>query len=144
MPTSIHEDYSRAGLHGGSGPGERGFGIVFAGFFIVVGLYPLVRGASIRVWALVLAAAFLFCAFCLPGLLAPLNRVWTRFGLVLGRMTNPVILGVIFFFVFVPVSLLQRLLRRDALRLRFDNGMNSYWIRRDPPGPDPKTMAHQF
>jgi predicted membrane metal-binding protein len=91
----------RGGLHENlesrttDGPGsERGFAIVFAVVFVLVGLWPLLSGGLVRAWALLIAAAFLLAGFAAPGILAPLNRLWFRFGMALGRIVSPVVMGV--------------------------------------------------
>jgi hypothetical protein len=79
-----------------------------------------------------------------PAVLAPLNRIWTRFGLLLHRIVSPVVLGVMFFGVVTPMGLVMRALGKDPLRLRFDPAARTYWIERRPPGPAPDTLNNQF
>jgi predicted membrane metal-binding protein len=141
----------RGGLHENlesrtaDGPGsERGFAVVFAVVFALVGLWPLLSGGPVRAWALLIAAAFLLAGFAAPGILAPLNRLWFRFGMALGRIVSPVVMGVIFFGTVMPTGLLMRLFRKDLLRLRFDPAAESYWIPRDPPGPSAESLKQQF
>ncbi|HYH79946.1 MAG TPA: SxtJ family membrane protein [Longimicrobium sp.] len=126
------------------GPSDRAFGLTFAGVLTVVGLLPLVRGGGVRAWALAAAAVFLAAALAWPAVLTPLNRVWLRFGLLLHRVMNPVILGIVFYFVITPMGLLMRLARSRPLKLGFDPAARSYWIPREPPGPEPETMKRQF
>ena len=97
-----------------------------------------------RGWALVVAAAFFLAALALPRILAPLNRVWLRFGLVLHACISPVIMGLVFYATVTPIGLVRRLLGKDPLRLRLDRDAVTYWIERDPPGPTPDTMPRQF
>jgi predicted membrane metal-binding protein len=141
----------RGGLHENlesrttDGPGsERGFAIVFAVVFVLVGLWPLLSGGLVRAWALLIAAAFLLAGFAAPGILAPLNRLWFRFGMALGRIVSPVVMGILFFGTVMPTGLLMRLFRKDLLRLRFDPAAESYWIPRDPPGPSAESLKQQF
>ena len=141
----------RGGLHENlesrttDGPGsERGFAVVFAVVFALVGLWPLLSGGPVRAWALLIAAAFLLAGFAAPGILAPLNRLWFRFGMALGRIVSPVVMGIIFFGTVMPTGLLMRLFRKDLLRLRFDPVAESYWIPRDPPGPSAESLKQQF
>lgn len=115
-----------------------------AAFFTIVGLWPLVGGAGPRVWALGIAGVFALLARVWPDALAPLNRIWFRFGLLLHRIVSPVVLAVLFFLTVTPMALLLRILGKDLLRLRWDREAASYWIERDPPGPEPETMIHQF
>jgi hypothetical protein len=105
---------------------------------------PLVRGGRIRTWPLAVAAVFLVPSLLHPGLLAPLNRVWTRIGLLLHRVVSPVVIGVLFFTTITPMGLVMRWLGHDPLRLGFDADARSYWIERRPPGPAPETMSNQF
>lgn len=141
----------RGGLHENlesrttDGPGsERGFAIVFTVVFVLVGLWPLLSGGPVRAWALLIAAAFLLAGFAAPGILAPLNRLWFRFGMALGRIVSPIVMGILFFGTVMPTGLLMRLFRKDLLRLRFDPAAESYWIRRDPPGPSAESLKQQF
>lgn len=126
-----------------TGSSDRSFGIVFAVFFAVIGCWPLLFGNAPRVWALVPAGIFLALALLRPGLLAPLNALWTRLGLLLHRVVNPIVLGLIFFVVMTPAGLLRRWLHPDPLRLAFDREAATYWIEREP-GPPPESMTRQF
>ena len=127
-----------------TGSSNRSFGVTFAIFFAVVGLWPLVRDRSVRGWALVVAAIFLVTALLLPRVLAPLCRLWLAFGSLLHACISPVIMGLVFYTTVTPIGLLRRLLGQDPLRLRFDRDAVSYWIERHPPGPAPDTMPRQF
>lgn len=141
-----------AGHHEWGGPeaapeigSDRSFCFVFAGVFAVVGLWPLVRrGEPLRGWALGVAAAFLLIGLTVPGIMHGANRLWMRFAALLSKITNPIITGLMFFLIFTPVAWMIRMAGRDPLRLRKDPGAKSYWIPRDPPGPDPATLARQF
>jgi hypothetical protein len=127
-----------------TGSSNRSFGFVFSVLFAFLGLGPLVRGRPVRGWALVVAAAFLLAALALPRMLAPLNRLWLRFGLVLHACISPVIMGLVFYTTVTPIGLARRLLGKDPLRRRFERDAVTYWIERDPPGPAPDTMTRQF
>jgi len=126
------------------GSSERAFGLTFAGFFALVAAWPLWRGASVRPWALALAIVFLVTALAWPASLRPLNRAWARLGLILHRIVNPIVMGVIFYGAITPMGLVMRWAGRDALRLRRDPAAPTYWIERHPPGPAPDTMTNQF
>lgn len=142
MAGGFHEDYSRAKeVKSGS---NRSFGLVFAAVFALVGLAPLWSKGQPRIWSLAVAGVFLVVALLVPRALAPLNRVWFLFGLLLHRIVSPVILGAIFYVVVTPVALLRRLFGGDSLGRRFEPDAESYWIVRDPPGPEPETMQNQF
>ncbi|MDP6390627.1 MAG: SxtJ family membrane protein [Alphaproteobacteria bacterium] len=139
---SMHEDLARH--HAVETSSDRSFGLVFAAVFAVIGLWPLVDGGAPRWWAIGVAAAVAAAAALRPAVLAPLNRLWTRFGLLLHRIVNPLVMGLLFFLVVTPTGLLMRLFGKDLLRLRRDAAAASYWIERDPPGPAPDTMKNQF
>ena len=128
-------------VQGGS---DRGFGAVFAFVFVAVGLFPLLNGGPPRAWALGVAVALLLAALVKPALLAPFNRVWFKFGLLLQRVVNPLVMAVIYFAVATPTGLVMRALGKDPLRLKRDPDADSYWIHRDPPGPERESMRHQF
>ena len=126
------------------GSSNRSFGFTFAIVFAIVALWPLVRGRSVRGWALVVAAAFLVAGLALPRVLAPLSRLWFRFGLLLHACISPIIMGLVFYTTVTPIGLVRRLLGQDPLRLRLDHDAVTYWIARHPPGPAPDTMPRQF
>jgi hypothetical protein len=137
-----HESFDRdAPLQGSS---NRSLGIVFGAVFLIIGALPLAFGGTPRWWSLAVAGGFLGVAFLAPALLGPLNRLWTRFGLLLHRIVSPVVLGIMFFLVVTPTGLLMRVFGKDPLRLRFDRNARSYWIDRTPPGPPPQSLSDQF
>ena len=126
------------------GPTDRSFGLTFAAVFIVIASFPLMSGGAPRWWALVVAAALVAIALGMPSILAPLNRWWLKFGLLLHKIVNPLILGLMFFVVITPVGLLMRLFGKNSVSTNPDPHAKSYWVNRDPPGPEPKTMRRQF
>ena len=139
---STHEDFGREGtVKQGS---DRSFGLVFATVFAIVGLWPLIDGAGPRWWALAMALAFVLAAAAVPRTLAPLNRLWQRFGLLLNRIVSPLALALVFYLAVTPTGLIMRALGKDPLRLWRDAHAASYWIPRDPPGPAPDGMPRQF
>lgn len=121
---------------------ERSFGLVFAVVFGVIGLWPLIGGHSVRIWSLAIAAVFLVLAFARPAVLRPLNLLWFRFGLLLGRIVAPIVMALIFYVAVVPTGLIMKLLGKDILRLRFDRDVETYWIAREN-GPE-SSMKNQF
>jgi hypothetical protein len=137
-----HEDLTREEQVEGSS--DRNFGLVFAGVFLVVACWPLVHREWPRWWAFGVAAVFALVAIWRPALLARPNRLWTRLGLVLGKIVSPIALGILFYGVLAPIGLLVRLTGKDPLRLKLDAGADSYWIARRPPGPPPDSMTNQF
>lgn len=137
-----HEDLSRNQEVEGSS--DRSFGLVFAGVSLLIAAWPLWHGATPRWWALGLAVAFAVVAVMKPTLLAGLNRRWSKLGVLLGKLVSPIALGVLFFFVFVPIGALMRIAGKDTLRLKRDGKTASYWIARRPPGPPPDSMTNQY
>lgn len=138
----LHEDLRREEKVEGSS--NRGFGLVFAGVFTIVGIVKLWLGS---LWCLpwfAAAAVILAIAFTQPALLAPFNRLWTRFGLLLFRIINPLIMLLIFVVCFVPMGVVMRQFGWDPMRRRLDPDASSYWIPRDPPGPPGESMKNQF
>jgi hypothetical protein len=133
-----HEDVKRSS--------ERSFGLVMAVALAVVTFLPLLRAqpGEPRWWALGLAALFLILALFWQTPLKPLNIAWTKLGLLLYHVVNPVVLGLLFFVTVTPLALLMRALGKDPLRLRRERQAASYWIHREPPGPPPQSMKNQF
>ena len=139
---SLHEDFKREGaVKAGS---ERAFGVVFAVVFAIVGLWPLIDGAAVRIWALVIGALFAAAAVFAPVVLRPLNRLWFLLGMALHKVVNPLVMAILFYSTVTPMALLMRLAGKDPLRLKFDRQAKSYWIKRQPAGPAPESMRRQF
>jgi hypothetical protein len=139
---TLHEDFARK--QEGQGSSDRSFAFVFAVFFVLVGLSPLRAHHPVRWWAFPIAGLFLFVGILKPALLGPVNKYWTKLGLLMGRIVSPVITAVLFYAVVTPTAILFRILGKDPLRLSRDPEVRSYWIVRQPPGPAPETMANQF
>jgi len=139
---TLHEDLRRK--QDGRGSSDRGFAFVFAAFFTLFGLLPLRTHHPPRWWAFPISGLFLLIGMLKPVLLRPLNKYWTKLGVLMGRVVSPVVTAVLFYAVVTPTGLLFRLLGKDPLRLSWDTSAASYWIERQPPGPAPETMANQF
>jgi hypothetical protein len=123
---------------------NRTFGLVFAGGFAFLAIWPLIRhGEGVRWWELAVAAALLGVALRADHLLGPLNKLWFRFGLLLHSIVSPLVMGGLFFCAVTPVALMLKLTGKDLLRLR-RNDAESYWIEREPPGPAKDSMGQQF
>ena len=115
-------------------------GIVFFIVFIIISLYPLVNQEDIRIWSLVIAFIFFILALLNSKILTPLNKIWTRFGLFLGNLISPIVMGIIFFFVVTPIGLLMRLFGKDVLNLK-NNKSSTYWIKK---ADQKSSMEKQF
>jgi len=109
---------------------EKNFGALFFIVFILIALWPLLSGETIKVWALVLSIIFLAITFLKPDLLKPLNKIWIKFGELLGKIIAPIVMALIFFFVLTPISIVVRLFGKDLLKLKISKE-NSYWIKRE-------------
>ena len=106
---------------------NRNFGIVFFVVFLLIALYPLTYSGEIRVWSLIISLIFLILGLLKSKILTPLNKFWFKFGIFLGKIISPVIMGVIFFLVVTPIGLIMRSLGKDVLNLKY-NKNKSYWI----------------
>ncbi len=105
------------------------FGILFFVFFLIIGLYPLVLVGVIRIWSVFLSLVFLIITIIRPNLFTFLNRSWIQFGILLGKIISPIIMGLVFFFVVTPIGILVRILKKDVMGLK--RGESSYWIDRE-------------
>jgi len=119
---------------------NKSFGIVFFIVFLIIALYPMIKDGDIRLWSLILSLIFLILGLINSIILTPLNRLWFKFGIFLGKIVSPIILGIIFFLVVTPTGLLLRLFGKDVINLKYNNN-NSYWIKKT--GPKSK-MKDQF
>lgn len=148
---STHEDFSRSEEIEGSS--DRGFGLTVGGILLAIALVRLGLGwwrsgdvaPGWFEWTLGgVGLALVLFGLIAPSLLAPLNKAWTKLGLLLFKIVNPIILGLIFALTIIPIGLLLRLVGKDPLRLKFEPNAKSYWIERAPPGPEPASMPQQF
>jgi hypothetical protein len=106
---------------------NKSFGIIFFIFFLIISFWPLLNDEEIRVWALIMSLIFLILAILKPYLLTPLNRIWIRFGFVLGGIVSPIIMGIVFFTIVTPTGFLMRIFSKDYLNLK-KNSNKTYWI----------------
>ena len=120
---------------------NRSFGIVFFIVFVLIAIYPLINQGEVRIWSLIISFLFLFLGLVNSKILTPLNKLWFRFGLFLGKIISPIIMGVIFFLVVTPIGMLMRLFGKDVLNLKLNKKKSSYWI--EKVGPKSK-MKNQF
>ena len=119
---------------------NRSFGIVFFIVFFLIALYPLINNEDIRIWSLIISLIFLILGLINSRILNPLNKLWFKFGILLGKIVSPIIMGIIFFLVVTPIGFIMRILGKDLLNLKF-NANKSYWIEKN--GPKSK-MKNQF
>ena len=119
---------------------NKSFGVVFSIVFLLIAIYPLINNEGLRVWSLIIAIIFLVLGLINSKILTPLNKLWFKFGILLGRIVSPVIMGIIFFLVVTPTGLIMRIIGKDLLNLKF-NKDKSYWI--EKTGPKSK-MRNQF
>ena len=105
------------------------FGLLFFIFFFIIGLYPLVSVGVIRIWSVFLSLVFLIITIIRPNLFTFLNRLWIKFGILLGKIISPIVMGLVFFFVVIPIGILVRVLKKDVMGLK--RGASSYWINRE-------------
>ena len=119
---------------------NRSFGIVFFVVFLLIALYPLNYNGEIRIWSVIISLFFLILCLFNSKILAPLNKLWFKFGIFLGNIISPIIMAIVFFLIVTPICLIMRVLRKDLLNLKF-NTKKSYWI--EKKGPKSK-MKNQF
>ncbi len=119
---------------------NKSFGIVFFIVFLLIAIYPLINNGELRIWSLVVAIIFFILGLVNSKVLTPLNKLWFKFGLLLGKIVSPLIMGFIFFFVVTPIAFIMRIIGKDLLNLKFNN-KKTYWIEKT----DPKSkMKNQF
>ena len=121
-------------------PTNRNFGIVFFIVFFLIAVYPIINNENIRIWSLIIALIFFILGIINSNLLTPLNKVWFKFGLLLGKIISPLIMGIIFFLVVTPIGLIMRLFKKDLLNLKY-NKNSTYWVEKKEPK---STMKNQF
>jgi Saxitoxin biosynthesis operon protein SxtJ len=142
---SAHETYRRDEEVKGSS--DRGFGLTVGGILVLIALARSWLHAGYGALELALAGigvVLVVLGLIAPASLAPLNRAWTRLGLLMFKVVNPVVLALMYLVTIVPIGLIMRACGRDPLHLKLDPSASTYWVRREPPGPAPETMTHQF
>jgi hypothetical protein len=105
------------------------FGILFFVFFLIIGLYPLKSNGAIRIWAVLFSLVFIIITIMRPNLFTFLNKLWIKFGILLGKIISPIVMALVFFFVVTPIGVLVRILKKDVMGLK--RGASSYWINRE-------------
>ena len=119
---------------------NRSFGIVFFIVFLIIAIYPMLNETDVRFWSLIISLIFLILGILNSEFLTPLNKIWFKFGIFLGKIFSPLIMALIFFLVVTPIGLVLRLIGKDVLNLKFNNN-KSYWV--EKRGPKSK-MKNQF
>ena len=119
---------------------NRSFGIVFFIFFLIVGTYPIFFQGELRIWSLIVSIIFLLLGIINSRLLTPLNLLWFKFGMLLGRIVSPIVMGLVFFLVVTPTGIIMRILIKDLLRLKKKN-IKTYWIEKNNQN---NRMKNQF
>ena len=110
---------------------NRSFGLVFFVFFLIISFFPLFKEGNIRIWAIIPAIIFLILGLLNSSILTPLNKIWFKLGISLGNVVSPIVMGIVFFAVVTPTSLLMKILGKNLLSLKKDN-KKSYWIEKSP------------
>lgn len=105
------------------------FGILFFVFFLIIGLYPLISNEPIRIWSIIVSLLFLTVTIIKPNLFTFLNKLWIKFGILLGKIISPIVMGLVFFFVVTPIGIFVKILKKDVMGLK--RGESSYWITRE-------------
>ena len=119
---------------------NKSFGIVFSIFFLLISIYPLLNNDPIYYWSLFVSFIFLILGLMNSKILSPLNLLWFKFGILLGKIVSPVVMGIIFFLVVTPISIILKIFGKDVLNLKFNNN-KTYWIVKDGPKSN---MKKQF
>ena len=120
---------------------EKSFGVIFSIVFLIVSLYPLINSEGLRIWALVVSTIFFLIAFVAPKVLVLPNKLWFKFGLLLGSIVAPIVMTLVYFVTVVPTGLIMRVLGKDLLTQKLDKNAKSYWIERSEPMG---SMKNQF
>ncbi len=119
---------------------NRSFGIIFFFIFLIISIYPIIHNENLKIWSLIVSILFLFVSIFKSELLTPLNKIWIKFGLFLGKIISPIILSIIFFGLVTPIGILMRVFKKDLLNLKFNND-KTYWIEKKGPKSQ---MKNQF
>ena len=120
---------------------NRNFGIVFFFVFLIISLWPVANDNALRIWSIFVAITFLILGLMNSKLLTPLNILWFKFGMFLGFVVAPIVMGIIFFLVITPTGFIMKTMGKDLLNNKYDKKKASYWINRDKPK---STMKQQF
>ena len=123
---------------------NRTFGLIFAAIFLLIALFPLIKQGEPRIWALAVAAFFAASSLAIPKLLTPLNHLWAKFGQLMHKFTNPLLMGLVFFLTVLPTGIVLKILGKDPMRRKKDPQAKSYWLKREPSKISPESFDQQF
>ena len=110
---------------------NRSFGLVFFALFLIISLWPLINDAEIRIWSLIISIIFLLLGLFNSKILTPLNKLWFKFGIILGKFVAPIVMGIVFFLVVTPTGIIMRLTGKNLLGLKKDIKKDTYWIKKN-------------
>jgi len=119
---------------------NKSFGIVFSAVFFIISIWPLLEGGQIRYWSIIISIIFLVLGILNSKLLTPLNKIWFKFGLLLGNIISPIVMGLVFFLVVFPTGIIMKLLGKDLLNLK-KSKQKTYWIQKNNQN---SRMKNQF
>ena len=120
---------------------NRNFGLVFFIVFLIVSIWPLINGEPVRIWSSIISLIFLILGLMNSKILTPLNKLWFKFGMILGAIVAPIVMGIVFFLIITPIGLFMKIIGKDLLKKKFDKKKTTYWIMRDK---SISTMKQQF
>tara|TARA_Y100000768_G_C23510480_1_gene465695 strand:- start:65 stop:445 length:381 start_codon:yes stop_codon:yes gene_type:complete len=120
---------------------NRSFGILFFIVFLTLSLWPLTKEGELNLYLFVISLIFLILGLLNSSLLTPLNKIWIKFGEVLGKFIAPIVMAIVYFLILTPISLIVRLFGKDLIGMKFNKNIKSYWIKRKK---EMGTMDKQF
>jgi hypothetical protein len=109
---------------------NRSFGLLFFIVFIVVGLWPVIKGETANIYLILISLFFLIFGLINSKILSPFNKAWIKFGEILGLIIAPIIMALVYFIILTPISLIVRMFGKDLLGLKFLKKQDTYWIKR--------------
>tara|TARA_S200000501_G_C20608342_1_gene649107 strand:- start:114 stop:515 length:402 start_codon:yes stop_codon:yes gene_type:complete len=119
---------------------EKSFGYFFSVLFLIIAIYPLINDSEIRIWSIICSLAFFFTALLFPSLLILPNRLWAKFGILIGKIFSPLIMAVVYLLGVLPIAIFLKLFKKDVLNTKYHREANTYWIQKDKTEP----MRNQF
>ena len=120
---------------------NRNFGLVFFVVFLIIGFWPIFSGENFRLWSIIVSLIFFTLALLNSKILTPFNLVWYKFGIILGSIVAPIVMGLVFFMVVTPIGIFMKIIGKDLLNLKYNKYKKTYWINRDK---SISTMKRQY